>query len=288
MSGPHPGGFRSSATRPPLITPSALARYRDCPQRYHLSRHALHPADEEFSPALARGRAVHGVLAVCAAARQDGRPLPGNLADQIARALPHDGYPDTRAWEEDVAIATTQADAGLAYLRQAGTILAVERFHRWTYRGDADCPPFVLGAVADLVTAGVDDEGRAFATITDYKTARRKTLDLIQEVALRIVVRAALGERYAYLVSTTVHLVDGTWSSIVRDDATCRAIWRTAIKGTAAALQRDATWAPVADIHCGWCPFAGNGCALDQPGNGGEGTARWLEGGGAAATGEAR
>lgn len=278
MSSPHAGGRPAPTSRPPLVTPSALALYRACPQRWYLAKKILYPADEEFSPALARGRAVHAVLAECAGAVQDGLPLPVDLPDRVARALLRAAYPDVRVWEEESRVTLAQVGAGLAHLRGGGRILAIERFHRWSYAGDATCPRFTLGAVADLVTADVDEEGREYATITDYKTSRRKAVDILQEVALRIVVRAALGDRYAYLVSTTVHLVDGTATSGVRDDATCREVWRSAIKGTVEAMLADRAWIPVADTHCGWCPFAGNGCALDHPGMGRDRTADWLEG----------
>jgi len=264
--------------RPPLYTPSALSLYRDCNQRYFLARRIRHPAVEDFSPALERGKAVHAVLAQCAAALRAGRPVPDGLAARVERALPHDGYPALAAWEEDAGIVLAQVGAGIAYLRRGDRILAIEQFYRWTYPGDALTPRFTLGAIADLVTANVDDEGHEYVTVTDWKSSTRKSIDLLQEVALRIVVRHALGARYRYLVSTTAHLGDGSWSAIVRDTAACREVWRE-VKGLVTATESDRLWVANPSGRCNWCQFFGNGCVLDRPLSTDEDdTMRWLEG----------
>ena len=82
---------------------------------------------------------------------------------------------------------------------------------------------------------------------------------------------------YGYLVSTTVFLVDGIASAVVRDDVTCGQIWRE-IKGLVTAAAADRLFAPSPSNRCQWCAYFGNGCILDRPGAAGDGeTAMWLE-----------
>ncbi len=283
----HRAPDRAPAARPLYVTPSGLALYRACPQKFSLARLRRHPAGEGFSPALERGRAVHVALADCAAARRGGRPVPADLAARVAAALPRERYPDPRAWAEESAAAVAQVRAGLPYLGRRGRIAAIERSYRWTYPGDAACPAFTLAAVADLVTVAEDDEGRAYATVTDWKTAARKGIDLLQEAILRIVVGHALGDAVAYVVSETVHLADGSASAIIRSESAVREVWRDLIKPAVGALAADTTWAPNPDSHCAWCDYRGHGCVLDAADTAGDMTARWLDAGDADGAGGA-
>ncbi len=277
----QPPGVRG---RLPLYTPSGLALYA-CPQRYFLQKIAHRPADEAFSPALARGKATHRVLEAYGHALRRGEATPGNLAARVAAALPRDGYPDERARTEDAAAVLAQVEVGLRHLTAGRRVLAVEAFLRYPYRGDAACPPFVLGASADAILEGVDDRGERFLEVVDWKTGRGRGVDLVQELALRIVAKHTYGEGgYAYIVSTTAFLAeDATWS-IVRDDASCRRSWGE-MKATVAAIEAEERWVPQASTRCLWCPYFQNGCALDQTDEGGD-IGNWLDGAGDGLQGE--
>jgi hypothetical protein len=276
MTDARPAG--RPAAPPPLFTPSRLALYRDCPEAYRLRVLARHPEPATFSAALERGKAVHAALAACADAVRRGRELPTDLAGRVAAALPRECFPDERAWRAETTAALSQIAAGAGYLPGDARILGVEAFHRFPYGGDALTPPFVLGAIADLIVAARDADGVAYLNVIDWKTGGRKAVDLLQEVCLRIAARHAFrAGDYGYLVSTTVFLVDGTASAVVRDDVTCRQIWRE-IKGLVTAAAADRLFAPSPSNRCQWCAYFGNGCILDRPGAAGDGeTAMWLE-----------
>jgi len=51
--------------RPQLYTPSLLSLYQGCPERYRLAKVERQRVVEPFSPALGRGKTIHGVLAEC-------------------------------------------------------------------------------------------------------------------------------------------------------------------------------------------------------------------------------
>lgn len=235
------------SSRLPLYSPSGLALYA-CPQRYFLQKIVHHPADEAFSPALARGKAIHRVLEACGHALRRGEEPPGNLEARVAAALPRDGYPDERAWTEDAAAALAQVAVGVRHLTAGRRVLAVEAFLRYPYRGDGATPPFVLGATADVILEGVDDRDERFLEVIDWKTGRGRGVDLLQELALRIVAKHTY-RGYAYIVSTTAFLAeDATWS-IVRDDVSCRRIWGE-MKATVAAIEAEERWEPRASTRC--------------------------------------
>ena len=264
-------------TRPSLFTPSQLTLYRDCPERYRLAKVERRRVEEPFSAPLARGKALHAVLAGCLEAARRGDPRPDDLAARAAAALPAGDYPDERAWREDAAGVARQAAHGLTRLTPGMRVLAVEAFHRWTYKGDALTPAFTLGARADAILAGTDADGRAYLEVVDWKTGAGRGVDLLQEVALRIVTRHALGGDYAYIVNTTVFVAHGACSAVVREDAICRDVFRE-IKGLVTAIARDRLFPPRPSERCPFCPYFGDGCILDRSHAPGEdATAAWLD-----------
>ncbi len=153
----------------------------------------------------------------------------------------------------------------------------MEVFHRWTFPGDALTPSFILGARADLILAGVDAEGQHYLDVIDWKSGVGRGVDLLQEVALRIVTRHAFGSEPDYIINTTIFVEQERSYAVVRDDATCRDVWRQ-IKGLVGAIERDRLFPPQPNARCPYCPYFGNGYLLDQPEAAGmDKTARWLE-----------
>ncbi len=279
---PAPPGAGSPGRpgRPPLHTPSGLNLYRRCPEAYNLRYRVRQPAPETPSPALARGIAVHEVLARCARQYQAQGTLPTGWPARLAARLPRAAYPDAAAWGDDLAASREQVAAGLRGLDPRLEVVAVERFWRWTWPGDRVLAPFTLGAKVDLVLAGTDDRGARYLDVIDYATGQGRRVDPIQELVERLVVQANLGVDYAYIVSTTAWLaLDASWSA-VRDNDECRATWRE-IRGLAHAIATDPIMAPTPSALCQWCDYYGNGCVLDRPRVGapdaGRDLARWLE-----------
>lgn len=267
----------NSTPRPQLYTPSSLSLYQGCPERYRLAKIERRRVVEPFSPALGRGKTIHGVLAECLEAARDRGVLPADLANRVREAHPRQGYADTQAWEADAAAITAQVAYGLRHLTAGVRIVDVEVFHRWTFPGDALTPSFILGARADLILAGVDAAGRHYLDVIEWKSGAGRGVDLLQEVALRIVTRHAFGSEPDYIINTTIFVEQERSYAIVRDDATCRDVWRQ-VKGIVGAIERDRLFPPRPNARCPYCPYFGNGCLLDRPGLGGEDpTVTWLE-----------
>jgi len=218
------------------------------------------------------------VLADCLEAVRDRGPAPTDVSARVLAAHPREGYDDAAAWEEDAKVIAAQVAYGLTHLAPGSSIVGVEAFHRWRYAGDALTPSFTLGARADLILMAVDAAGRPYLEVIDWKSGKGRGVDLLQEVALRIVTRHAFGNEAEYIVNTTV-FVEQRWSyAIVRDDATCRQSWR-AIKGSVLAIETERVFPPRSSNRCLFCPFFGNGCILDRPvADGEDTTAAWLEG----------
>jgi len=265
------------APRPQLYTPSSLSLYQGCPERYRLAKVERQRVIEPFSPALGRGKTIHGVLAECLETARDRGVLPTDLANRVQEAHPRQGYADTPTWEADAATITAQVTYGLSHLTPGVRIIGVEVFHRWTFLGDALTPSFILSARADLILAGVDAEGQHYLEVIDWKSGAGRGVDLLQEVALRIVTRHALGREAEYIINTTIFVEQERSYAIVRDDVTCRDVWRQ-IKGIVGAIERDRIFPPLPNARCPYCPYFGNGCLLDRPQPAGaDETAAWLE-----------
>lgn len=267
----------TAASRPQLYTPSSLSLYQGCPERYRLTKVARQRVVEPFSPALARGKTLHGVLAACLETVRDTGVVPSDLAARVLEVHPREGYADTGTWEADTAAIAAQVAYGLGQLPPSTRIVGVETFHRWTFVADALTPSFILGARADLVLAGVDADGHPYLDVIDWKSGTGRGVDLLQEVALRIVTRHAFGHAVDYIINTTVFVEQRRSHAVVRDDATCRDIWRR-IKGIVGAIERDRLFPPQPNARCPYCPYFGNGCLLDRPQpTGADETARWRE-----------
>ncbi len=270
--------------RPPLHTPSALNLYRKCPEAYRLRYRQRQPTSDEPSPALARGIAIHDILAGCAHQYQRQGTLPIDWPTRLATCLPRAAYPDEATWWGDLAAARAQVAVGLATLAPGLEVVAVERFWRWTWPGSGSAAPFTLGAKVDLVLAGTDDRGDRYLDIVDYATGQGRRIDRIQELVERLVVKANLGGEYAYVVSTTAWLATAASWSAVRDQEECRTTWRE-IRGLAHAIATDPVMAPTPSALCAFCDYYGNGCILDRPvAEGGAdptGLADWLDAPGA-------
>lgn len=267
----------TAASRPQLYTPSSLSLYQGCPERYRLARVERQRVVEPFSQALGRGKTLHGILAACLETLRDTGTVPSDLTARVLDTHPREGYADTGAWEADAAAIADQVAYGLGHVSPGVRIVGVEAFHRWGYPGDALTLAFILGARADLVLAGVDADGRPYLDVIDWKSGAGRGVDLLQEVALRIVTRHAFGRAADYIINTTVFVEQRRSHTIVRDDATCRDVWCQS-KGIVWAIERDPIFPPQPNARCPYCPYFGNGCLLDQPEAAGtDETARWRE-----------
>lgn len=78
-------------------------------------------------------------------------------------------------------------------------------------------------------------DGHPYLEVIDWKSGGGRGVNLLQQVALRIVTRYAFGHEAEYIVNTSAFVEQRRSHAIVRDDATCRQTWRT-IKGLVTAI----------------------------------------------------
>ncbi len=248
-------------SRPQLYSPSGLNLYAQCPERYFRQRVQRQKVVEPFSPALAKGIAVHQVLEAAAKEYQLQGTVPVNLRERLQDLLPQSKYPGERAWRDEAAGAADLVKYGLGLLDGESRVLCTESFLRYTYKGDTTCPAFALGAKVDLVLACDNGDGSEHLVVIDYKTGKVE-IDTLQELALRIVVQHTFGRHFTHIISSTPFLAERTTRSIVLSDVECHRTWRK-IKETVAAIESNTKWQPVPSALCQWCPYFGNGCSLD-------------------------
>jgi hypothetical protein len=263
----------------PILYPTHLNLFRQCPERYHKERIERRKIAREFSPALAKGIAVHQLLNDGVSEYQRQGTLPANLRDRAEAALPRALYPSAFAWEVDVAAIVAEVKYGLSYLDGVAVVLATEATYQFRYQGGADCPPFVLAAKVDLVVHHRDDDGQPSLDVIDFKSGASLKIDPIQELAARIVVKqnaVRFGVEYAAIRTTTIHLGAKVVRSEVLDADECRRRWSD-VKGAAAAILTGTDWSPTPSPLCEWCPFFGNGCSIAGGDDDGGDLSTWLD-----------
>ena len=259
-----------------LFYPSQINLYLQCPERFHLKYVKREKISEDFSPALAKGIAVHDVLAACNREYQATRSLPIDLRQRVQARLPQYNYSTDVAWQYEVEDALRQVRFALSCLDGKANVVAVESTYRWAYGGDDSCPAFTLAAKVDLVLECHDKEGRKYLDAIDFKTGGGLRVDPVQNVAVRLVVQKSLGQGYDRIVTSTAFLGEEKVRSEVIDVETCRGTWKD-IKKAVADIHSEQHWSPSPSPLCEWCPFRENGCSLDHD-DGNENLATWLDG----------
>ena len=276
--------------RLPILYPKHVGLYLQCPERYLHERVERRAVEQAPSPALARGIAVHAVLAATALEYQrsldclggyDGPSVPCDLLARAEATLPRAPYPSEEAWQADARAVAEEAKYGLSYLDGNARVLATEVTFFRTVQGTSDCPPCVLAAKNDLVLLRQDQERRAFLDVVDHKSGNGTKPDPIQALIARIVVKHNAPTRFdvafEYVQNTTLFLGARQAHSKVIDANECAQWWDT-IRGAARGILAGTEWPPNPSPLCEWCPFFGNGCSLAPGGEASDGLDDSLEG----------
>jgi hypothetical protein len=271
----------SSGNNSPILFPTHLNKYAQCPERYHHEYREKRHVPREFSPALARGIASHTILAQAAEEYRTLGGVPANLRDLAEAKLPRASYPDSASWMADVEAVVRAAKVGISYLDGEATVLATETTMHFPYRNSGEGPSFILAAKIDLILRKQDTDGRDYLDVVDFKSASAVREDLIQEVASRIVVKHNASRRFGVadlpIVNTTLYLGADTIVSRELSADLCRATWGS-MKAIVRGILCGAQFPPNPSPVCQWCPFFGNGCSAHESNGHDQQLTIWLDG----------
>jgi PD-(D/E)XK nuclease superfamily len=90
-------GDAFTANTSTILFPTHLNKHAQCPERHHHEHREKRLETREFSPALARGIAIHAILAQAAEEYRSCGGVPANLHDLAEAKIPRRTYPDTAA-----------------------------------------------------------------------------------------------------------------------------------------------------------------------------------------------
>jgi len=267
--------------RLPILYPKHLNLHADCPERYYHEQVEKQRPDQGYSPALAKGIAVHAILDAAAAEYRLQHSVPADLYPRAETLVPRAQYPSDEAWWADIEAVVEAVKVGLPYLDGEVQVLATEATYQYRYEKANGCPPFVLAAKVDLVLLRRAEDRRVLLDIVDWKTGASLRRDPFQEVASRIVVAACAAQRFsvAYdaIQTTTVFLGAHAMQSGVLADVECQRVWGE-MKGIAAAILAGKEFPPNPSPLCQYCPFFGGVCSLAARPNLPDGLGDWLDG----------
>jgi hypothetical protein len=260
--------------RLPIIWPSQLKLYLDCPERYYHKYVSRRRGIAPFSRDLARGIALHATLAECFTEFQRSRGFPINIEERVEGHLRQSDYPD-----ELVSLRTEDAENVVAYVKWVLSefdctvdVLSVEETLGYYYRGANGGPACLFRAKVDLVLAHTDGT----LEHVDFKGGKVKP-DPIQEVLSRVVVASEYGDAYPVIRTTTHFVADHKRASAVLERAACRDTWAT-IKCAVSEIMSRANWKPSPSPFCGTCPYFTNGCSITLESSTTDGLSNWLDG----------
>ena len=253
--------------------PSQLKLYLECPERYYHKYVARRRGVESFSRDLARGIALHAVLADCFTEYQRTRGFPMRIRERVERQLRQVEYPPEleAGLAEDVESVTAWVKWVLSEFDCTTEVLGVEQTLSFYFRGAAPCPACLFRAKVDLVLAHPDGS----LEHVDLKGGRVRS-DPIQEVLTRIVVGAEHGERHPVIRTTTLFAAERRRVSAVLERDAYREIWET-IKRAVTEIQAGGHWTPSPSPFCGTCPYFGNGCSISIEPTGAGDPIAWLD-----------
>ncbi len=135
-------------------------------------------------------------------------------------------------------------------------IICVERQFDRRVSASEESPSFVLRAKIDLLL----DRPDGSLEIVDWKTSANGRVDLMQNVATRILVGKHDAYRGRKVHNTVVFLPTGTVHSELISREVIVEIGAE-IKRLAKEIADDAVWEPIANPLCDYCPFI-NSCSL--------------------------
>ncbi len=275
----------ATQARTSIFYPTHINAYLQCPERYYHERVERRRLDQPFSPALAKGIAIHEILDEATRTHRassklyDGPAIPFEFSDRAQRAVPRDRYLSDLEWNADVEYIVAAVKNGLNYLDGSVRILATEATYHFSYKEANSCPPFTLAAKVDLVLHRFDEQGVPLLEVVDYKSGLSVRPDPIQEIAARIVVRQnahRFDVAYDHIRNTTLHVGAGTVVSQVIEADECGNRW-SQIKQVVNAITEGRDWTPNPSPLCEWCPFFNNGCSLAATLSDNQNLGAWLD-----------
>jgi hypothetical protein len=245
--------------------PSQLKLFTECRRRYLLKVVERRRIDEPFSPALAKGKAAHSVLKLCADQLM-GTPAgcPADLRSLVESHLPREPYPSELTWRADVKEIVAWVKYGLSYIDPDATILGSELFLKREHAADEEIDAFSVGAVLDLVLLRRDDEGEPFLEVVDYKSGRSGWANPLSAVITRFVLKRLITRhlsagRFGRVVYTELYLAERAPRHLEIDLQLCLERWDE-VKHLVAEIGAETAFPPSPSPLCRFCCYNGAGC----------------------------
>lgn len=245
------------ARRPTVLSPTAIDRYRTCPQQFLLADLERRPRREAPSESLVVANAVHEALELFFGLEPDERD-PLLLETALRHVWPrHRGNVVFLSREHEAAVGRAALDLVQRYCRSFD--ITVAQIARETRVSVNAAPGIVVAGRIDRVELcgwDADDGERAAIEVIDYKTGRRilDEQELLWDPAVQVYVLGA-AERFARAVQAVrlQYLLAGEEVRIDVDEEIV-ALLRRRLEATVAELRADSEWEARVDTHCNWCP----------------------------------
>ncbi len=259
MDGDGPGWLPGK-----VISPTALKRFGECPQRVRLRYidDVLEP--KSFNVDLSKGRITHELLAASLKRIRQGNLELGEewCFTQVERRFPPSEFPSHAARESHAREVARWVTWGLNQIDRTATILRIEKGESREAPGQSPGSPLRVYTRPDLVLLHTGDDEPVVEFI-DFKTGREREDHLVPAMMGYVFTEALPRD----IPPSTRYRMRFTWYWLAAREMTHQDLTidysQEKLAEVAAGIERllaEREWAPRPSHLCNWCPYRGNPC----------------------------
>ena len=259
MDGEGPGWLSGK-----VISPTALKRFGECPQRVRLRYIEDVQEPKSFSVYLSKGRITHELLAASLRRIRQGDLEFGQewCFHQVERRLPPHEFPSREAREGHAREVARWVTWALDRLDRTASILRIEKGESREAPGQPAGSPLRVYSRPDLVLLHTDDD-EPLVEFIDFKTGREREDHLVPAMMGFVFTDALPGE----IPAGIRFRMRFTWYWLAARETTHQDLTldysqeKLAEIGTIIEqLLAERAWLPRPSHLCHWCPYRGNPC----------------------------
>lgn len=248
-----------------VISPTALKRFGECPQRVRLCYIDDVQEPKSFSVDLSKGRITHELLAASLRRIRQGNLEFGQewCFQQVERRLPPYEFPSHAAREGHAREVASWVTWGLNQIDRTAAILRIEKGESREAPGQPPGSPVQVYTRPDLVLLHIGDD-EPMVEFIDFKTGREREDHLVPAMMGYVFTDALLRDLPPATSSFRMRFT-WYWLAEGRETHVDLTIGYSTEKlaDVASIIERllaEREWAPRPSHLCNWCPYRGNPC----------------------------
>lgn len=254
------------------FSPTSLKTYGECPSRVKMQYLQKLEAPYKWVRHFALGRSTHNALRTIANQLKTGSELmqEEHIRRMCAFEMPIPEYPSEEAREADIQLVISWVRKGRAWLESLDIDewMLIEQYTSREFEMFQAKVPYSMITKPDLVLRRLDEEGKPYFHIIDWKTGsvwELPDVPIIMRFALRNYLEEWAGEANSANVQFTWYWLDHDVRKDV--DVSMELVSRSwpGIVDQMTSLALETDWIATPGSYCRFCPYYKNHCPEEMP-----------------------